>query len=166
MIAYPWRLVVGSRVPDEPFVPLPLDPVDDSERLAAIARLRDLVGTGSLSLERFSASLDLVLAAADQTDLETAMAALPSLVRLTPASRRLSQPLKLDAGIAKLDLGAGWQLATQTEVTSSTGRVRLDLNGASWDGRNIDLRLRSARGRSTSSSPRAWRFRWCQPRAG
>jgi Domain of unknown function (DUF1707) len=128
-------------------VPVSREPVDDSERLAAVARLHDLVGTGGLSLERFSASLEQVLAANDQADLETAMAALPSLVRLTPASRRLSQPLKLDAGIGKLRLGAGWQLAGETEVTASTGKVWLDLTGATWDSRSIDLRLRVVTGK-------------------
>jgi hypothetical protein len=60
------------------------------------------------------------------------MAVLPSLVRLTPASRRLPQPMRLDAGISRLEPGAGWQLAAETTVTSSTGRVRLDLTTASW----------------------------------
>jgi hypothetical protein len=127
-------------------VPVSPEPVDDSERLAAVARLRDLVGTGDLSLERFTASLEQVLAANDQADLEMAMAAMPSLVRLTPASRRLSQPLKLDAGIAKLQFGSGWQLARETEVTTNTGKVRLDLTAATWDAREIDLRLKTNTG--------------------
>jgi hypothetical protein len=128
-------------------VPSSPEPVDDSERLAAVARLRDLVGTGGLSLERFSASLDQVLAAKDQADLEMAMAALPSLVRLTPASRRLAQPSKVDAGIGKLHLGAGWQLASETEVSASTGKVWLDLTSATWDAREIDLRVRVVTGK-------------------
>jgi hypothetical protein len=128
-------------------VPVAPEPVDDSERLAAVARLRDLVGTGGLSLERFTASLEQVLAANDQADLEMAMAATPSLVRLTPASRRLSQPLKLDAGIAKLQFGGGWQLARETEVTTNTGKVRLDLTAATWDAREIDLHLKTNTGK-------------------
>jgi hypothetical protein len=115
--------------------------------LAAVARLHELVGTGGLSLERFSASLEQVLAANDQADLEVAMAALPSLVRLTPASRRLSQPLKVDVGIGKLRLGTGWQMAPETEVVASTGKVYLDLTRATWDAREIDLRLRVATGK-------------------
>ena len=81
-------------MPDDQLIPLPPEPVDDGDRLAAIARLHDLVSRGGLSLEGFSAGLEQVLAANDQADLEAAMAALPSLVRLTPASRRLSQPLQ------------------------------------------------------------------------
>jgi hypothetical protein len=71
-------------VPDDQLIPLPPEPVDDGDRLAAIARLHDLVSRGELSLEGFSAGLEQVLAANDQADLEAAMAALPSLVRLTP----------------------------------------------------------------------------------
>jgi hypothetical protein len=134
-------------VADQFLVPVPPEPVDDSERLAAVARLHHLVGGGNLSLERFSASLEQVLAANNQADLEMAMAALPSPVHLTPASRRLNQPLKLDAGIGKLRLGAGWQLASETEVSASTGKVWLDLTGATWDARQIDLRLRVATGK-------------------
>ena len=140
-------------MPDDQLIPLPPEPVDDGDRLAAIARLHDLVSRGGLSLEGFSAGLEQVLAANDQADLEAAMAALPSLVRLTPASRRLSQPLRLDAGISRLEPGAGWQLAAETTVTSSTGRVRLDLTTASWDAREIDLVLRTSTGKFTVVVP-------------
>jgi hypothetical protein len=141
-------------VPDDQLIPLPHEPVDDGDRLAAVARLNDLVGNGGLSLERFSASLEQVLAANDQADLEAAMAAMPSLVRLTPASRRLSQPMRLDAGISRLERGVGWQLASETTVTSSTGRVRLDLTAASWDAQVIDLVLRTTTGKITVIVPR------------
>ena len=142
-----WRLLAGPAVAEQYPAPVSPEPVDDSERLAAVARLHDLVGTGGLSLERFSASLERVLAADDQADLEMAMAALPSVVRLTPASRRLSQPLKVDVGIGKLRLGAGWQVAPETEVIASTGKVCLDLTSATWDAREIDLRLRVRTGK-------------------
>jgi Domain of unknown function (DUF1707) len=135
-------------------VPVSPEPVDDTERLAAVARLHDLVGNGSLTLERFSTSLEQVLAANDQADLEMAMAAVPSPVRLTPASRRLSRPLKVDVGIGKLRLGAGWQLAPETEIAASTGKVWLDLAAASWDAREIDLRLRVATGKIQVTVPK------------
>jgi hypothetical protein len=81
------------------------------------------------------------------------MVALPSLVRLTPASRRLSQPLRLDAGISRLEPGPGWQLAAETTVTSLTGNVRLDLTTVSWDAREIDLVLRTSTGKITVIVP-------------
>jgi hypothetical protein len=82
------------------------------------------------------------------------MAGLPSIVRLTPASRKLSQPICLDAGIARLDLGVGWQLARDTTVKTNTARVILDLSQASWDSRAIDLHLQSVTGKIDVIIPR------------
>ena len=131
---------------DENRLPAPVDPVDDADRVAAITRLRDLVGSG-LSLERFTAALEQVLAATDHAELEAAMAAMPSIVRLTPASRRLEEPLVVDAGLGRIELGAGWQLAARTKVSASTGTCRLDLTQATWDAHEVDLRLEVATGR-------------------
>ena len=127
--------------------PEPLEPVDDSDGIAAISRLHDLVGGGGLSLDRFSSGLEQVLAARTHEELEAAMTSMPALVRLTPGSRRLAAPLRVDAGIRKLDLGAGWQLASETSITTSTGRCEVDLTQASWDARQIDLSLETATGR-------------------
>ena len=68
----------------------PLDGVNTDDRVAATARLHDLFATGVLSLERFYELLEKVFAAPGHADLEAAMSALPSLVRLTPTSRRLT----------------------------------------------------------------------------
>jgi hypothetical protein len=38
-------------------------------------------------------------------------------------------------------------LARETEVTTNTGKVRLDLSAATWDAREIDLRLRTNTGK-------------------
>ena len=108
--------------------------------MAGIARLHELVRGGSLSLERFSAILEQVLAARGHADLEAAMSALPPVVRLTPASRRLAQPLVLRADGA-LKLGAGWQLAADTTISVAFGTAWLDLTAASWDANQINLRL-------------------------
>ena len=134
-------------VADELPVPEPLEPVDDTDRVAAISRLHDLVGSGGLSLDRFSSGLEQVLAARTHEELEAAMTAMPALVRLTPGSRRLAQPLRVDAGIRKLNLGAGWQLAAETSITTSTAKCDVDLTQASWDARQIDLSLETATGR-------------------
>jgi len=118
----------------------PRDGVDEADRAAAIRRLHELVRAGSLSLERFSAMLEQVLRSAGQSDLEAAMSALPPPVRLTPASRRLAQPLVLQADV-DLKLGSGWQLAADTTVSVAFGTAWLDLTAASWDANQIDLRL-------------------------
>ncbi len=124
----------------------PLDAVDEEDRTVAIDRLHELVRGGSLSLERFSAVLEQVLAAIDHTDLEAVMLALPpSLVRLTPASHRLGQPLALQAD-GDLTLGSGWQLAADTTISVAFGTARLDLTAASWDANEINLRLETRGG--------------------
>ena len=63
---------------DRPVSPS-LDGVDEEDRVVAIDRLHELVRGGSLSLERFSAILEQVLAAVGHADLEAAMLALPPL---------------------------------------------------------------------------------------
>ena len=69
------------------------------------------------------------------------MLALPPLVRLTPASRRLTKPLVLQAADSGLQLGSGWQLAADTTISTGFGAARLDLTAASWDTHQINLRL-------------------------
>ena len=123
----------------------PLDGVDEQDRVAAIDRLHELIRSGSLSLERFSAVLERVLEAVGHADLEAAMSALPPLVRLTPASRRLAQPLVLRADGA-LKLGSGWQLAADTTISIAFGTAWLDLTAASWDANQINLRLETRAG--------------------
>ena len=69
------------------------------------------------------------------------MVALPSLVRLTPASTRLTGPLVLQTADRNLQLGSGLQLAAETTVSTGVGAARLDLTAASWDCDLITLRL-------------------------
>lgn len=120
-----------------------VDGVDDDARVAAVSRLHDLVSGGGLSVERFSVILEQVFAAASHAELEAAMSALPSLVRLTPASQRLTRPLVLHVPDGVLELGSGWQLAADTAVETGFGAARLDLGAASWDVDQINLYLQT-----------------------
>jgi hypothetical protein len=122
-------------------VSAPLDGVDEDARVAAIGRLHDLFSGGKVSFECFSGVLEQVFAAPNHADLEAAMLALPSLVRLTPASRRLARPLVLQTADSGLQLGTGWQLAVETTIGTGFGAARLDLTAASWDAPQINLRL-------------------------
>ena len=119
----------------------PLDGVDEDERGAAIARLQDLFGDGELSLELFSGVLEQVFAARCHADLEGAMLTLPPLVRLMPVSRRLTEPLVLQAADGGLRLGSGWQLAAHTTIRTGVGAAQLDLTTASWDSHRVNLCL-------------------------
>ena len=136
-----------------PDLPSP-QPISDRERVAVIARLHDLVANGDLGLVRFSASLEQVLAADWENELEAAVAGLPSIVRLTPSWRKLAQPVVLDAGIHRLELGAAWQLGADTTVKTNTAKVRLDLTEATWDARDVQLHLQSGTGNMEVIVPR------------
>jgi hypothetical protein len=135
----PWAKMVP--VKNNLPVPTPLDEVDEDDRVAAIARLHFLFTTGELSFERFSGVLEQVLSAPSHADLEAAMLVLPPLVRLTPTSRRLTQPLVLHSADAGHQLGSGWQLAADTTISTGFGAAHLDLTAVSWDAHQINLRL-------------------------
>jgi hypothetical protein len=118
-----------------------MDQVDERDRSAAIRRLNDLFTCGNLSLELHSGRSDEVIAATTLAQLEAAMFSLPPVVRLTPASRRLAGKLVLNVPDGNLQLGSGWQLASNTTIRTGVGSARLDLTSASWDAPEIDLRL-------------------------
>jgi hypothetical protein len=118
-----------------------LGSVGEGDRAAAIARLHDLFSAGQLPHEYFCEVLDQVLGALEQIDLERAMLPLPPLVRLTPSSLRLARPLLLHAADGDIQLGSGWQLATDTTVRTGIGAAQLDLTAASWDSLQINLCL-------------------------
>jgi hypothetical protein len=124
-----------------PMDTVPTDQVDEHGRAAAIWRLNQLFSGGSLSFDLYSGLLNLVFAATAQSHLETAMLALPPVVRLTPAPRRLVKKLVLQAPDGALYLGPGWQLGVDTMVRTGTGFARLDLTTASWDALQVNLRL-------------------------
>jgi hypothetical protein len=120
-----------------------LELIDEDARGAAISRLYELISGGGLSLEHFSGILERVFAAASHAELEEAMSGLPSVVRLTPPSRRLAAPLVLQVPDDGLELGSGWQLAADTAIATGFGRAQLDLTAASWDDHQISLHLQT-----------------------
>jgi hypothetical protein len=122
-------------------VTAPSDRVDEEARVAAIGRLRDLFSGGEVSYGCFSAVLEQLFAARGHVDLQSAMQALPPLVRLTPSARRLTKPLVLHAADGGLQLGPGWQLAAETTIRTGVGSALIDLTTASWDTLHVDLHL-------------------------
>jgi Domain of unknown function (DUF1707) len=117
------------------------DRVDEAARDAAVGRLRDTYCAGELSHECFRAVLEQLFSARRHADLESAMQGLPPLVRLTPASLRLAEPLFLHAADGGLEVGAGWQLAQETTIRTGVGSALIDLTAASWDRLHVDLHL-------------------------
>ena len=110
-------------------------------RDAALGRLADSYCAGELSHECFRAVLEQLFAARRPADLESAMQALPPLVRLTPSARRLTEPLVLHAADGDIQLGSGWQLSQETTIRTGVGSARIDLTAASWDTLHVDLHL-------------------------
>jgi len=131
----------GLPVTAAPPVTAPSDRVDEEARVAAIGRLRDLFSGGEVSYGCFSAVLEQLFAARGHVDLQSAMQALPPLVRLTPSARRLTKPLVLHAADGGLQLGSGWQLAAETTIRTGVGSALIDLTTASWDTPNVSLHL-------------------------
>ena len=119
----------------------PPDGVDEEARDAALGRLRDLYSAGGLSHACYCAVLEQLFAARGHVDLESAMQALPPLVRLTPSARRLAQPLVLHVADGALQLGSGWQLAEETTIRTGVGSALIDLTLASWDTQLVALHL-------------------------
>jgi hypothetical protein len=117
------------------------DRADEEARDAALGRLRDSYSAGELSYECFRAVLERLFSACGHADLESAMQALPPLVRLTPLARRLAEPLVLYAADGGLVLGSGWQLARETTIRTGVGSTLIDLTAASWDMLRVDLHL-------------------------
>jgi len=124
-----------------PAVTVPSDRVDEEARDAAVGRLRDLFSEGEVSYVCFSGVLEQLFTARQHDDLESAMQALPPLVRLTRAARRLAKPLVLHAADGGLELGPGWQLAAETTIRTGVGSALIDLTAASWDTLHVDLHL-------------------------
>ena len=119
----------------------PPDRVDEEARDAALGRLCDRYSAGELSYACFRAVLEQLFAARGHVDLESAMQALPPLVRLTPSARRLAQPLVLHVADGDLQLGSGWQLAGETTIRTGVGSALIDLTLASWDTQLVALHL-------------------------
>ncbi|MGA2307256.1 MAG: hypothetical protein ABSH29_24160 [Acidimicrobiales bacterium] len=119
----------------------PPDRVDEEARDAALGRLCDRYSAGELSYACFRAVLEQLFAARGLVDLESAMQALPPLVRLTPSALRLAKPLVLHAPDGGLQLGSGWQLAEETTIRTGVGSALLDLTAASWDTLHVSLHL-------------------------
>jgi hypothetical protein len=130
----------GELVPMPPYA-VAIDPVDEDGRAAAIWRLNHLFSCGKLPLDLYSGLLNRVFAATGQSQLETAMLALPPVVRLTPLRRRLATKLVLQAPDGDLCLAPGWQLGADTMVRTGTGFTCVDLTTASWDALEVNLRL-------------------------
>ncbi len=122
-------------------VAAPVNACEHDDRATAIARIHDLFSAGDLPIERLFETLEGVIGAPGYAEMEAVMSTLPSLVRLTPPSRRYDRPLVLRVADGRLHLGPGWQMAAHTTVSTGFGACRLDLAAAHWDAPEVHLHL-------------------------
>lgn len=131
---------------DAPAIPDGHHPANDAQRTAALGHLRSAVAANQLELDAFSEAVTAVLGAGTLDQVAAVLARVAPPVRMTPAFRRLTEPLVLEIRSGTLALGPSWQLARHTIVSCKSGRVVLDLTTAEFDDLLVDLELESDSG--------------------
>ena len=116
--------------------------------------LKELYAAGDIDAGRFETSVAGLLAAETEAELAEVGRSLPPPVTLTSPGRRLDRPLEIHSGVGRLRLACPWQVARQTHVSAALGSVRIDLTGAEFDDRVIDLHVYTGWGSITIIVPR------------
>lgn len=120
--------------------------VTDVQRTAALEHLRNAVAASDLDLDVYSEATSAVLAASSALDVALVLQRVAPAVRMTPPSRRLTEPVLLEVRSGRLELSSSWQVARTTRVVCQSGRVVLDLTTAEFDDDIVDLDLSSQSG--------------------
>ena len=113
--------------------------IGDELQSNAVSVLRAMLADDRLGLADYERAIDQVLGARTENELREVLHSLPTPVRITPADRRLDQPLKIRGGTGRLRLDRPWQLARKTTVRAELGSVMIDLTQAHFDQPTIDL---------------------------
>ena len=121
-------------------------PVTDAHRDAALALLRETLATDDLSLDVFSSAVSAIYAAESLADISAVVQRYAPPVRMTPAERRLKEPLVVETTSGTLRLVDSWQVPATTRVSCGSGRVHLDLTDAEFDQQIVDFDLRTQSG--------------------
>jgi hypothetical protein len=127
--------------------------IGDELRSNAVDVLGAMLADDRLELEDYERAVHHVLGARSETELDEVLRSLPSPVTMTPADRRLDQPLKIRGGTGRLRLDRPWQLARQTSVRGELGSVMIDLTQAQFDECTIDLSVYTGWGTITIVVP-------------
>ena len=123
----------------------------DAERESALARLRDAVGEGRLTLEELADRAEAVLQARTRSELEAVAADLPAAAP-APSERRTGTRWVI--GIMGGDDRAGrWRVAERCTVVNVMGGADLDLRQAIVEGDHTDILVLSLMGGSTITVP-------------
>jgi DUF1707 SHOCT-like domain/Cell wall-active antibiotics response LiaF, C-terminal len=123
----------------------------DAEREGALARLRDAVGEGRLTLEELAVRVEAALGARTRSDVEAVVADLPVA---SPAAAERRPGARWVVGIMGGDDRAGrWRIAERCTVVNVMGGSDLDLRQAIVEGDHTDILVVSLMGGSTITVP-------------
>jgi hypothetical protein len=125
----------------------------DELKSTAVSVLQAMLTNDRIGIAEYEHAVERVLDAATEAQLSDVLRALPPPVAMTPADRRLDQPLKIRGGTGRLRLDRRWQLARQTSIRAELGSVTIDLGEAEFDGREIDLNVYTGWGSITLFVP-------------
>jgi len=98
-----------------------------------------MAGRAQISVLDFEQAVAAVLEVRNEEELVAVIESLPSPIAMTPAARRVSQPLRIRGGVGRVRLDRRWQLARQTRVSAELGSVLVDLSTAEFDESVVDL---------------------------
>ena len=123
----------------------------DAERESALARLRDAVGEGRLTLEELAERVEAALGARTRSELEAVAADLPAAA---PAPSERKRGTRWVLGILGGDDRAGrWRIAERCTVVNVMGGADLDLREAIVEGDHTDILVVSLMGGSNITVP-------------
>jgi hypothetical protein len=127
--------------------------VSNETRLQAIDVLRAMVARDRIDLSEFERAITELFEARSEEQFVAVIRSLASPVAVTPAERRLDEPLKIRGGTGRLHLDGRWQLGRQTSVRAELGSVIVDLTEAEFDDTIVDLSIYTGCGRITLVVP-------------
>ena|ERR1035438_5471595 len=115
--------------------------------------LRAMASHDQIDVSDLERAIAAVLKARNEEELAAVIESLPSPTAVTPASRRVSQPLRIRGGVGRVRLDRRWQLARQTRVSAELGSVLIDLGEAEFDATVVDLDIYTGLGSITVLVP-------------
>lgn len=134
-------------------------PVSDDLRRRAIDLLQGFLVSGKVDLDRFQQALDRMLEAQTEDELASVVRSLPPPVELTPPARRRQEPLEISASMSEVRLEGRWQVSRTTKISAGMGPVTIDLTGAEFDDRDVEIVVHTTMGAITVVVPRGFDVR-------
>ncbi|MEY2426575.1 MAG: hypothetical protein QOI61_2147 [Actinomycetota bacterium] len=137
-------------------------------RERVIELLRASLGDGRMSIVQFEEAMGTALASNSEAELTDLVRRLAPPVRITPADRRMDEPLVIESKgmFGDIRLRGRWQVARKTKVQTGPSKIIIDLTEAEYDDWNIDLTLQTGLGDVILTVPRGMNIQWAGVSAG